>query len=44
LVVLALYDVFAAAARRCVLERPRALAWLRCGFGALAVRLAVAER
>ena len=47
-VVFALYGVFAAAARRHVLERPRVLAWLRRGFaaafGALAVRLAFAER
>jgi threonine/homoserine/homoserine lactone efflux protein len=47
-VVFALYGVFAAAARRHVLERPRVLAWLRrsfaAAFGALAVRLAFAER
>ncbi|MGA2492337.1 MAG: hypothetical protein ABSF67_05230 [Roseiarcus sp.] len=47
-VVFALFGVFAAAARRCVLERPHVLAWLRRGFaaafGTLAVRLAFAER
>jgi len=47
-VVFALYGVFAAAARQHVLERPRVLAWLRrsfaAAFGALAVRLAFAER
>ncbi len=47
-VVFALYGVFAATARRHVLERPRVLAWLRrsfaAAFGALAVRLALAER
>ena len=47
-VVFALYGVFAAAARRHVLERPRVLTWLRrsfaAAFGALAVRLALAER
>jgi threonine/homoserine/homoserine lactone efflux protein len=47
-VVFALYGVFAAAARRHMLGRPRVLAWLRrsfaAAFGALAVRLAFAER
>jgi threonine/homoserine/homoserine lactone efflux protein len=46
--VFALYGVFAAAARRHLLERPRVLTWLRrsfaAAFGALAVRLAFAER
>jgi threonine/homoserine/homoserine lactone efflux protein len=47
-VVFALYGLFAAAARDRVLGRPRVLAWLRrsfaAAFGALAVRLAFAER
>ena len=47
-VVFALYGLFAAAARDHVLARPRVLAWLRrsfaAAFGALAVRLAFAER
>jgi threonine/homoserine/homoserine lactone efflux protein len=47
-VVFALYGVFAATARRHVLERPRVLACLRrsfaAAFSALAVRLAFAER
>ena len=47
-VVFALYGLFAAAARDHVLARPRVLTWLRrsfaAAFGALAVRLAFAER
>jgi threonine/homoserine/homoserine lactone efflux protein len=47
-VVFALYGVFAAAARDHVLARPRVLTWMRrsfaAAFGALAVRLAFAER
>jgi threonine/homoserine/homoserine lactone efflux protein len=47
-VVFALYGVFAAAARNHVLGRPRVLLWMRrsfaAAFGALAVRLAFAER
>ncbi|THD48172.1 MAG: LysE family translocator [Bradyrhizobium sp.] len=47
-VVFALYGLFAAAARDHVLARPRVLNWLRrsfaAAFGALAVRLAFAER
>lgn len=46
--VFALYGVFAASVRDHVLARPRILAWLRrsfaAAFGALAVRLAFAER
>ncbi len=47
-VVFALYGLFAAAARDHVLARPRVLTWMRrsfaAAFGALAVRLAFAER
>ena len=47
-IVFALYGLFAAAARDHVLGRPRVLNWLRrsfaAAFGALAVRLAFAER
>jgi threonine/homoserine/homoserine lactone efflux protein len=47
-VVFALYGMFAAAARDHVLGRPRVLTWMRrsfaAAFGALAVRLAFAER
>jgi len=47
-VVFAIYGVFAAAMRAHVVSRPRVMAWLRrsfaAAFGALAVRLAVAER
>lgn len=46
--VFALYGVFAASVRDHVLARPRLLTWLRrsfaAAFGALAVRLALAER
>lgn len=47
-IVFALYGVFAASVRDAVVARPRILAWLRrsfaAAFGALAVRLAFAER
>jgi threonine/homoserine/homoserine lactone efflux protein len=47
-VVFAIYGVFAASVRDHVIARPRILAWLRrsfaAAFGALAVRLAFAER
>jgi threonine/homoserine/homoserine lactone efflux protein len=47
-VVFALYGIFAASVRESVLSRPGVLSWLRrsfaAAFGALAARLAVAER
>ena len=47
-VVFTMYGVFAAAMRDHVVTRPRVMAWLRrsfaAAFGALAVRLALAER
>jgi len=48
LAVFAVYGVFAAAVRTQIISRPRALTWMRRGFGgaflALAGRLAFTER
>lgn len=47
-VVFALYGLFAAAARDRLIERPAAMAWLRCSFAAafvaLGAKLALSER